>query len=43
LKDIKEIDPIIDEKLSLVYEYLQTSPEGKELFRIWDKQLNVSY
>ncbi|RIA94625.1 ribosome 60S biogenesis N-terminal-domain-containing protein [Glomus cerebriforme] len=38
-KEIKEIDPNTDEKLSIVYEYLQTSPECKELFRIWDMQL----
>jgi hypothetical protein len=42
-KSTKEIDLNSDEKFSVVYEYLQTSTECKELFRIWDMQLRVSY
>ncbi|GES88332.1 ribosome 60S biogenesis N-terminal-domain-containing protein [Rhizophagus clarus] len=38
-KSTKEIDLNSDEKFSIVHEYLQTSTECKELFRIWDMQL----
>ncbi|CAG8560992.1 3093_t:CDS:10 [Funneliformis mosseae] len=39
-KNIKEIDSINDKNVSIAYEYLQTSPECKELFIIWDTQLH---
>ncbi|CAI2172221.1 19997_t:CDS:10 [Funneliformis geosporum] len=39
-KNIKEIDSINDQNVSIAYEYLQISPECKELFRIWDTQLH---
>ncbi|GBC41626.2 ribosome 60S biogenesis N-terminal-domain-containing protein [Rhizophagus irregularis DAOM 181602=DAOM 197198] len=38
-KSTKDIDLSNDEKFSIVYEYLQTSTDCKELFRIWDMQL----
>lgn len=42
-KSTKDIDLSNDEKFSIVYEYLQTSTDCKELFRIWDMQLRVSF